>query len=543
MKSRAGLLWLSIPLLIYALGLAHLWFDAPYSDDYDIMMYDVFSMMDTTSVSDWFSIAIKLHNEHRILVTHVLSWLLETYAPPLDFRVVVAIGNLSIAGVCVLLWAQLRDAVAAPLFLGAGFLLCQASYYEASLMATAALPNLGVVFFSLLGLWFATRGRAWGAAACIASALAAMQSLGNGLFVLPLAAAACLLEGRRARALVFLCVAAATWIAYFHGYQHPPQIPSPLAALHRPEMAVQLFLMMVGGVFPGVWLPTFVGLTILAALAFLAWGGAWRRFPFAALCVVFILGSLAAATIARVGFGLALASRYGVYSSVLLAIVFLGLCSMRREWTRARLVGATLACVAISLTVSWMSWERATSYSRAGHLVVKVVPGAPGMAEIPRYAGMIYPDPVRAYNALAEAERRGIYVPREVRLYPTTVASIASIPPGARAGGHVDVVTVSGRELRVEGWTDMAPLAPGRILSVHSAGGTPRPLEHPMVLRPDVATLGRDPDYLFSGFSMNVDYATQAEAKVAADSLCIVAGMPGRQLAVLPRANGSCAPR
>lgn len=543
MKTRAGLLWLSFPLVVYAAVLTRLWFDAPFSDDYDTILYDVFGMMNATNLSDWVTIAIKQHNEHRIAVTHVLSWALETYAPPLDFRVITAIGNLSVVAICVLMWAQFCSVVAPPLFLGAGLLMCQASYFEASLMPSAALPNIGVVCFSFLSLWFATRARAWGAAACIAFALLAMQSQGNGLFALPIAAAACLIAGRRTRALVLLGVAAVTWLAYFHGYYHPPQHPSPFVALHEPVMALRLFLMMIGAIVPGIWLPTFVGVAIVAALAVLAWRGAWRAFPFAALCVVFVMGSLAAATLARVGFGLALASRYATYSSVLVMIVFLGFCSMRREWSRAQLVAVTLACVAISLTVSWKSWEGATSFARAGHLVVKVVPGAPEVASYPRYVGMIYPDLGRAYNVLAQAERRGIYVPREVHMFPTVVRSIASIPPGARTGGYLDHVIVSGRVITADGWTDLPPLAAGRTLSVYSAGSKPRPLHDPALPRTDAAMFSHDPDNLFGGFSMYIDYPTQAEASAAAETLCVVAEIPGRQAAVLPRANGRCLPR
>jgi hypothetical protein len=542
LKTRAGLLWLSIPLIVYAAVLARLCFNAPVSDDYDTILYDVFGMMNTTNVSDWVTIATMQHNEHRIAVTHVLSWALETYAPPLDFRVITAIGNLSVVAICVLMWAQFRSVVAAPLFLGAGLLMCQASYFEASLMPSAALPNIGVVAFSLLSLWFATRGRAWGAAACIALALLAMQSQGNGLFALPIAAAACLLEGRRSRALVFLGVAAVTWAAYFHGYYHPPQHPSPLVALHEPVMAVRLFVMMIGAILPGIWLPTCVGVAIVAALALLAWRGAWRAFPFAALCVVFVMASLAAATLARVGFGLALASRYATYSSVLVTILFLAFCSTRREWSRAQLVGVTLACAAVSLTVSWKSWEGATSFARAGRLVFKVVPGAPEV-QYPRYVGMLYPNMSHAYNVLAEAERRGIYVPREVHMFPTVVRSIASIPPGARSGGYLDHVIVSGRVITADGWTDLPPLAAGRTLSVYSAGSKPRPLQYPALLRTDAAMFSHVPDNLFGGFSMYIDYPTEVEASAAAESLCVVAEIPGRQAAVLPRTNGRCQPR
>jgi len=456
--------------------------------------------------------------------------------------VLTMIGDLSIAGICLLAWAQFRRAVPAPLFAAAGFLLLQLSYFQAALMASAALPNIGVVCFSLACLHFATRESAAQGAAGAAFGVAAAGSQANGLFALPMAAAACLASGRRTRGAMLALLAALLWGAYFLGYAHPPGHPSVTAGLRDPLAALELFLVVLGGVVPGLYLPMAAGGAILAGLGWLTVRGAWRAFPAAGLWVAFLLLSAAAAAAGRVGFGVFWASRYAVYSSTLLVVAFLAACALRPRWSAGAQALAIVGCMAIALGVSWRSWEGASEFSRAGRLLARAVPAEAGITA-ERYFGIQYPNAEFATRVLDEAARRGLYAPPVQRLYATATDTLERVPTGHRIGGFIDHVTVAGNRVAVDGWTDVTPLAPGRRIAIYPATGTPRPITVAATPRLDVALLTHDPANLFSGFRVEVDYPTATEAAAAAERLCVVVGMPGGTGAVPARANGNCPPR
>lgn len=539
-SSLAGLLWLSIPFAIYVAVLVRLWFNAPIWDDYDAILNETMVLLDA-SPRKWIGMLVALHNEHRIAVARLGAWLLVQLFGHIDFRLMVAFGVTTFFGMLVLIWDEFRKDVAPPLFAAAGFVLFQWSYYEAALMGSAALANLTVVSFSFATLYFAMRDGWLAAAATVVFGILAVGSLASGLFALPIAAAGCMLARQRGRALLFGGVALALWGLYFMEYHRPAGHPSPFLGLTHPVEAARLFLVILGSMVPGIWLPTFFGLAILAALAWLTWKRAWKAHPTAALWTLFALASVAAATAGRVGFGVQYTSRYGTYSSALAVVILLLASGAVRSWTRARMAALIVAAAVLSLAVSVLIWRAVMEYSVNGHRLAKAVPAESGVRVQP-YFGMHYPVTTQSEAILVAAEKRGIYVPRVERVFPTALRVVPSLPAGARMGGHLDNVVVSGNRVGVGGWTDIPAIVPQRTLMVFPADGDPKAGPIATDERIDVAMLSLSANLEFGGFHFELEYPDAESAKRAAAGLCIAVAAPSAATAILVREGVDCKP-
>ena len=95
-------------------------------------------------------------------------------------------------------------------------------------------------------------------------------------------------------------------------------------------------------------------------------------------------------------------------------------------------------------------------------------------------------------------------------------------------GGAIDTVTVSGRELTVEGWTPT--LGPGRKLALMGFEEVPQAHMEPME-RPDVARAFGRQDMLGSGFRATLTFASEQAAQAVSTEFCAVtfSQLPGQE--------------
>jgi hypothetical protein len=532
----AGLAWAALPVAAYFIVLQRLWFNAPILDDYDAVIWWPLKMADAKSLGEWLTLIVQQHNEHRIVVVRFAAWLM-VEAGRLDFRVLMLLGNLTLVGFFLLAWLEFRREVAAPIFAAAALLLFQWSYYEASLMASAALPNIGAVAFSLMSLFFALRGGAASAGACVFFALLAVGSQASGLLALPVAAAGCWLAGRRKRALVFAAVAAVLWGAYFINYYKPGGHPPLSAAFLHPVDAVHLFLGILGGMSP--WASAIPGTILAVAIGWLASRRLWRKHPTAALWIAYILLAAASVTVGRVGFGVLHAPRYAIYSSCLAVVVLLSVCALVRLENRAMVAAAIAWCLVASLLASWMNWPQVRQYSASGHALAKIVEveGGGGAAQ---YTGVVYPVYAQARHQLVVSEQRGLYVPAgRTSVHAATVRVNASGALPARFAGTVDEVRAEGTHVYLKGWTDLNAMLAGRAFAIH---GSPPALRGSVsaVERADIVK-AHGPALYLSGFEMDLEYGSPGEAREAAESLCVSVDAPGAPPTTVQR--GACGRR
>lgn len=539
--SRAAqVAWIAGPFAVFLSVLAWLWADAPVWDDYDAVLGLLLRAEGVHAPGEWLAMVFAQHNEHRIAVMRMATLALAGVAGQIDFRILMLAGNLALLGTMLFMWREFRE-VAAPILGAAAIAAFQFSYYEASLMGSAALPHLGVIFFSIGCLYFSLRDGAIAAVLAVTLGLLAAASQANGLFALPVAAAGCLVFHRRRRALVLLGFALAAWALYFHGYHRPPNHPSPLVALSNPLYTAHFFFVVAGGVLPGTRLSAILGLFIVAGLAWTLLRGVWRTHPVVVLWVAFLLASAAAAAVGRVGFGVVHAPRYAIVSTML--IVILGLCAFSgarvpsRGATAATLVGAAIFAIGVSLAVR----PGLVEYALRGHLLHQAVPVAPGFA-VDRYVGAFYPDQGLAQVALAAASEHGYYHPPKLAVHPYEVRIVERLPATERAGGRIDTVVAAGTRVVVEGWTDSTAARPGRTLYVASRPPAQGAGAFVVVQRQDVAFKTGDAGMLLSGFRMELEYGSEARAREAARALCMASQAAGEAPSRLQPVYPGCEP-
>jgi hypothetical protein len=538
-SSRGGVVWVLVPFLAYLLVLNRLWTDAPVWDDYEAILLLV--LRDKKDLDQWLTALFVLHNEHRIVVTRLVTLALAYATHNIDFRVLMLLGNLSLLGTMLLMRAEFRDDVAAPIVGAGAILMFQWSYYEAALMASAAMPHLGVVFFALGCIFFALRPGRPSAVLAVLLGRAAAGSQANGLFALPIAAAGCLWQGRGRRGLALGLLAALVWGLYFHGYAKPTSHPSLLASLSNPLHAAHLFFVILGGVLPGTRGSAILGLVLFLLAGGLLAKGLYRKHPVAALWMAFLLATAAAATAARVGFGVMNASRYAIVSTTFMVLVTLAFASMAARPGRVAQAAVLAGAITIAAFVSWRAWPEVSEYVVRPKTLREMIPATPDV-EVEPYGGAFFPDKAYAGLLLTMARDRGFYRPA-----PQTVHGfkVAQAQPGLRPErfeGHIDVVRQDGARLVVEGWAHVDALAPGRVLYVESTPAFVRTGPIAVTGRVDVARLRRDAAAGFSGFRMALEFDSAADAAWAAQNLCVVATAPGRPAARLGRTGVACVP-
>jgi len=528
--------WIGVPFLLYLFLLRHFWFNAPAWDDYDTIVDANFVLEDARSAREWLLLVWNQHNEHRIAFARLVARTMVKLTGQLDFRALDVIASFAWPGLLVVLWLELRDRVPAMLFAGAALLMLQVSYYEASLVSMSGLSNIGAVSFAFACLYFADRAGRSRALACIAFGIVAAGSQAAGLFALPIAAGVCVLRGRRARAAIIAAFAAVAWAAYFTGYIQPPHHHSILLAATHPAEAAGLFIVNLGSVVAGLGPARTAGFTLLVVFAWLYGRGLWKLSIVVNAWIAFLVASIAAASAARVEFGVIYSSRYAISSTVLLVIAFLAAAALTGPWTRPRAWLAIAACAAASVAIDASSWAGATEFSADGRLLVKAVP-ADATVHADSFFGVLYPRRGRADRILHEAEKRQVWRARPMSFPPTEVRFVVQPPANVQVGGSVDKVSLDGSRLRLVGWSHIPATLPGRTLLLAQAG-EPRQSTLTFRDRVDVAIANHVPVLAYSGFELVLEYASAEDARRAAGALCVFSEAPGHELGRLDGTAG-----
>lgn len=536
----AALAWIAVPLALHLAILQRFWFDAPVLDDYDSVLGSLVEMARAQGWREWLGAVFALQNEHRAATTRLIPQLVAWATGGVDFRILVLFGTLFMLGTLAFMWSEYREHVTAPLMALTAFLVLQWSYNEALIMASGALPHLGVVFFAFAGLYFALRPGWASAAACVAFALLAAFSQANGLLMMPIAAAGCLVTRQGRRGLAFAIAAALIWWAYFAGYTQPAHHPSPSVAFRDPVSTFQLFLVTIGGIVPALPIAQAVGAAILGGIAWIALRGHWRSHPTVFLWLAFVLLSAASVAVGRAGWGLFHASRYAVNPALLLSILALAAFALTRPWSRTLTAAAVVAAAALSVTQTAVAMQQLRERSFMGHLLVDV--GAPGAAlGLGRFHGMHHPNAAHAAGVLEKTAALGLYAPRRVEPHAPSIVFAATRPQAPRMLGAMEVASVAGRSVTFRGWSDIPATVASRTLTLYPPKGIHVARLDALESRPDVANVLRTPEALLSGMRVVVEFATEGEAREGAARLCFFVSAPGRQAAMLHRERPGCA--
>ncbi|GAB3886334.1 hypothetical protein GCM10028825_15410 [Spirosoma agri] len=362
-----GSVGVAIPVILFLAVWSYYAVNVPKWDDHALRAF-LYSFDQEKTISGKVYQLFKQHNEHRIVLDRFVALLDFKVLGKLDYRHLMAVGNLSLVGLLLVFISVLRrEGRSIAYAIPPALLIFNLSHWENMFWGMAALQNFSVVLWVVLSIYWLTYENRWRWA--IVTAILATLTSGNGLIVWPIGLALILLNANNSSSVESAkatkqsrILPVAGWFVsailvlglYFADYAKPEGNP-PLRG-----SAVDLlkgWLAFIGAAAEALpvksALPACIalgGLLVVSTLGLMGWqlvinrlavsralrglvnprmAGSGKGIPTSTLffwgCAAFVLGTAAVVAWTRTGFGLDLiiTSRYKIYSLTLLALLYL----------------------------------------------------------------------------------------------------------------------------------------------------------------------------------------------------------------------------
>jgi hypothetical protein len=355
-------------------------YPAPFQDDYSAVLKFAGDFERLQRVEDkLLLIASAQHTEYKLVFEHTVVAAEMALTHRLSFSFLQTLGDLFLLPIGWLLWLtyggrerRLRARLA--YFLPASLIFFGLAYWETVNWAMAGLQNLPVVFFSLLSIYLLACGdgcvdsqvsgsrpgapASWGWA-CAAGALAAFSSA-NG-FLVAAVGAWILLRSRRYQAFVWWGASFVIPLAaYLYHYVKVPRQVTGLYYVARP-LEVFAFLGMAAGSFWGALVAGFA----IAAVVWSAFKGRYvRENPVGVYWTVWSLLSALPVAWVRGSTGVVIASRYSIYSCLMLVFCYAFLAD--RAATRKDRWNRMFYAAALMVAITFCLWKDTQAYDKLG---------------------------------------------------------------------------------------------------------------------------------------------------------------------------------
>jgi hypothetical protein len=330
--------WIALAIVVaYFFAVALLAPTTPYGDDVGIAK-EAAAFGAAKSLQEAWTILSAQHDEHRPIVARLVFWAADALPGPTGYRLIALTGSLFLL---LAFWLFAREArrIAAPaaVLVALAALVFNFGASEASLWASAAVSNFGVLAMAMAMLALLNAGGVW-AVLAIVPALLAVGMQGNGLAALPVGIGFLLVNRSWTLAAMWALVLAGVAAWYFTGYVRPLDAPNPARLTSRlPELMIYALAfcgsaVAFGGESLGALNLLFVGVaaTVGAGLVLATtWGvlrgglssdGRWLLWLNA-----FVIFTAMLAGLSRIDHGVAqaLTPRYHVNSCVMIAATLL----------------------------------------------------------------------------------------------------------------------------------------------------------------------------------------------------------------------------
>lgn len=318
----------AIPTLLFGIWTYRFGVNVPQWDDFSVLA-TLRYWKENGDLATQLRCLLAPHNEHRIVYTRLVAWGISRFSGgPVDFRLMMLIGNAAVPGlVGLLLWSFRRSHLPLLPWLPVPFLLMQMQYFENCFFAMAAVQNLTVWLWAGLALRLLCRPNGRSLVLAGGFALLATGTSGNGLLVWWVGAGL-LMDQRRYRALAGWAVATVlVTTAYTSGLAAAPRAVSLFSV-------VQSYFGYLGaavGAGTGMLLPVATGIVLTTAVVVVGWRlrrresaefwtgetGFWLAFA------GFVILSAVAIAFRREPIDVVSVSRYRIGSALMLALTYL----------------------------------------------------------------------------------------------------------------------------------------------------------------------------------------------------------------------------
>jgi hypothetical protein len=480
--------------------------DVVYWDDFDTVLAFVLRLDEGVSVTGFFRELFAINNEHRMLTSRLITAALFWVTGSVDFRILGALGNLSLVALAALLvWHAGSAERRLRLALVLGLVVFHLQHYENLFWAGSSIDHFQIVLLAGVGVLGLARGTRAGLIIGLIFAALATFTLAHGLITW-LVGAGMLWQAGRIRDLAAWCVVAAISGAIFLlGFAVNQEHAFADLSLVSVQQILLFWLTLLGSVtaLGSNEVAPWLGAVLLAALGWAAWTGSLRRervlYPLACFAIL----ALALIAVGRTyNSGGVVHSRYLVLSALAWALTAFMLLERyshpRRPLTVLFAVLPTLAGfnLAANLTFaqkadSWIECRDRAAVRYQQH-------GSDGHGPF-----KLHPQPPHATRLLDKAERRGVY-----RMAPVCEPrSFPDAKPSTRISYYVEEMEVNRRSAFIAGWAamDARKSKRGSLHVVLRSADKLHVFTTVAVSRPDVIEIHRQPGWLLSGFRFAAD--------------------------------------
>ena len=366
----AALALLALPACLYLLSVALFSVNVPVGDDYTLLG----EIVDLRQAPDWrtrLRILASTHNEHRILVTRLVAYLVSGLPSGLDLRVLLAIGNAVLILTLLALGRLLRFQHRWEWIIVAMIML-QPQLQKLMFYAQSNLQAHFGILWAVAYLYFTLQPRKEHIA--LAFFICAVLTSGSGLFLIVVGAVVLALLKRWRSLALHIAVAVPVWVWYLQDIGNTG-IDAISYALQNPVTVARFFIGTLGSVaeIPSdqfAWRSSYTtitcGVLLFAYVGSVAWrslvpghaGGRADMAIFAWLLYCTLLVAVIAIQRSQeyeeVLLSASLDGRYRIYSLMIAAVCVLDF--LRRLKERGRLGTAlipTIVTCAVIFNIGW----------------------------------------------------------------------------------------------------------------------------------------------------------------------------------------------
>jgi hypothetical protein len=209
------------PLAIFSIFLGYFAVDMPQGDDFELVLHFLTNYI---SAGNGYAKKVALLTaqfvEHRLFYTRIVVLLQYLLTGQVSFYLIILVGNLSLLGILMVCWQQLKAAGYSLLYLfPVSLILFQPCYsYDGVLWPAATLAYNSVSFFAILTVhWLSTRRNLhfWLAVFC---AMLCTYTFGNGVVVLIAGLIMLLVQKRWKACLFWVGLSVFITTIYFYDY-------------------------------------------------------------------------------------------------------------------------------------------------------------------------------------------------------------------------------------------------------------------------------------------------------------------------------------
>ena len=342
----------------------------PYQDDYDAILAFALNYQPLpTARAKILEIAAEQHNEYKLAFEHAIVATELELTHRLNFAFLTVLGDLFLLPIAYLLWRTYRLPALDPTrqvlaFLPISFLFFALTYWENLNWAMTGLQNTPVILFSLLAIYLVasanntppTRLRLL--LGCLVAALAALTSA-NGFLLGPIGVWIFLRRRQYTCALAWCASFLLPLAAYLYHFSPIAYPVYPSASVTRPLF----FFAFLGSVAGSRWPAALLGFLVLLITATALRARFDRVNPVAVYFTVWVLGTACLVAWVRGAAGFIIASRYSMYSSLMLIFCYAFLAHLLParlpgQDSRRFYWGATALAVCFFLGANLHAWHK-----------------------------------------------------------------------------------------------------------------------------------------------------------------------------------------